>query len=372
MPIVGLTDTVAPRFPRLGKLRKGGPKTGNKPGEDLTHFRFDGEGEIASAFADAYGQAPATLHVYLPFGTIDECFQTWKEKWVAGGLVHRCDGKTMHIWRNGNGYSREARACDGGCDEVGRLEVILPELIRAGFVGYVTLETHGINDMLGLQATLAAAYAARHDLRGIEFVLRRVEREISTPSPDGKRVRRKKWIVELAPAPRWAQMQLALAQAAALGLEAPADTVDQVTGEIVAEQPALAAPVRPALPAPAPAPAPAAPAPAPKPTSGNGNGQHPQDKERDKLRAEYAALKPAGERLSVPAPKLANNMTNDEIKAELGRFLQAVAKAAGQLIARHPKGVIDLDETPDQTIAQALRLLDADEAAQAEPEALHA
>ncbi len=58
MTIVGLTDDVAPRFPRLGKLRKGDekPENGKAPGKDTDHFRFDSPDEkIAQAFIAAYG-----------------------------------------------------------------------------------------------------------------------------------------------------------------------------------------------------------------------------------------------------------------------------------------------------------------------------
>lgn len=118
-------------------------------------------------------------------------------------------------------------------------------------------------------------------------------------------------------------------------------------------------------PAPSVQPAASAPAPEapnkPKPNgNSNGNGQHPQDAERDKLRTWFAELKRSAERLNVPMPTLGKNWTNDELKQALERFANAVTKAAGTVVAMHPKGVIDLDETPEQTIAQAIRLLDAD------------
>ena len=46
MPVKGLTDrkSIEARYPILGKLRKGDKKRANRPGEDLSHFRFTGEG----------------------------------------------------------------------------------------------------------------------------------------------------------------------------------------------------------------------------------------------------------------------------------------------------------------------------------------
>lgn len=360
MPIRGLTDQVAPRFPRLGKLRKGAekPEQGNKPGADLDYFRFDGEPEIAGAFTAAYGNAPRSLSVFLPYATPDECFQAWKEKWAAGGLVHRCDGQTMQIWRTPDGrYSREPKACDGGCDEVGRLEVILPDLIRAGHVGYVTLETHGINDMLGIQATLNAAYTARRDLRGIEFVLRRIEREISTPGQNGQRVRRKKWIVELTPAPRWAQVQLAMAQSAALALPEPAETVDGTTGEIVEPQ---AQPAPAGLPAPATTPSAPAPAPvkanAPAPQNGNGAAKPKKTFTLKEVEEVWAARWQTALKLKLQPEAIQGSIPIEEFMERCKVLRKQILDRANLIVNTHPSGVINVADSDEQIIAQAIGL----------------
>lgn len=239
MAIVGLTDNVIPRFPRLGKLRKGGekPTAGNKPGKELSHFRFTSDNPaIVKAFHDAYGNEPVSLRVYLPYPSTEMNFSTWKEAWAAGGLVHRCDGKTCTIWRTPDGkYSQQPKPCPGGCKEVGRLEVILPELITAGFVGYVTLETHSLHDLINITATLEAVRQSAQDrpngLQGIEFVLRRKNERISTPDGKGGRVSREKWLVSIEPVPSWAQTYLALASGSVLAIEAP-QAFDTDTGEI--------------------------------------------------------------------------------------------------------------------------------------------
>ncbi len=247
MAIIGLTDTVTAAFPTIGRLRKGGPaptKDGKitKPGPDLQYFRFTSEQpEVVAAFMDAYGGTPALVRAYLPYPDVETNFSCWKEKWVAGGLVHRCDGQSMTIWLGQDGkYQRGAKACDGGCDEVGRLALIIPELVRAGYVGYVTLETHGLNDMLSIQASLMAAWASRAGnplgLRGIEWNVRRVKEKISTPGENGKRVRRDKWLVKVEPAADWVQLQLEQAHATTMALPAPRAverTIDTETGEIV-------------------------------------------------------------------------------------------------------------------------------------------
>ena len=71
MPIKGMTDNVQPRFPRLGKLRKGmlkekvrnDGKTVYYP-VDLDHFRFTSEQpEVEQAFQAAFGEAPSAVLV---------------------------------------------------------------------------------------------------------------------------------------------------------------------------------------------------------------------------------------------------------------------------------------------------------------------
>lgn len=253
MSIVGLTDEIVPRLPRLGKLRKGGEKTAKGFGEDLTHFRFTSEKPaIVEAFAAALGPQPNRLRVYLPYQSVDQAFPTWCELWDKTGLVHRCNGETMTIWRNGPKYERGSKPCTGGHekgdfrnDAVGRLDLLIPELIEAGHVGYVTMETHSLHDILNITRVLAGVYEAHRDLRGIEFFLSRVKENISTPGWGDKadgRTRVDKWLVRLEPTAQWMSMQIARSHAAAMSLPSP-EVIDGETGEIVprAQLPAPAA-----------------------------------------------------------------------------------------------------------------------------------
>ena len=58
-----------------------------------------------------------------------------------------------------------------------------------------------VNDIISLQQALQAAKALQKGkLAGIPFLLTRREREISTPTDDGKRARRKKSLLWLEPA----------------------------------------------------------------------------------------------------------------------------------------------------------------------------
>ena len=213
MAIIGLTDRGA-SFPQIGVLRKGGEKKDErKPGPDLKHFRFDTDDEDAlSAFHSIYGDEPRAVRVFVPFATVAENFEAWREEWTAGSLKHRCDGQTCVRWLNGSAYSDKPKPCPGGCKPTGRLKVIIPELKR---LAYVTVLTTSIHDIMTIQANLMALEAARNDLRGIPMLLRRSPREISTPG-NGNRVRREKWLITIEAQPSWVELQLTAQQRAAL------------------------------------------------------------------------------------------------------------------------------------------------------------
>lgn len=208
MPIKRLIQQAA-QFPIIGKLRKGDKKPNEKQmGKDLDYFRFDtDDADAMSKFAAKYGSEPKAINVYLPFRTIDENFSCWQEAYTAGGLKHRCDGETCVIWQDEQGkYRHDPKPCPGGCKEVGRLTVVIPELLR---FAYVSVETHSVNDIMQLQRNLNAAFALRGDLTGIPFLLIRRPVEISTPSGnDGKRARRTKALLFLEPHPEWVQVKL--------------------------------------------------------------------------------------------------------------------------------------------------------------------
>jgi hypothetical protein len=238
--IIGLTDDIQPRLTRLGKLRKGGDKTTNGFGPDLDHFRFTSDRpEIVTAFERAFGKAPRSVLVYTFAENTEQVFSTWCEIWDKSGLVHRCDGQTMSVWRNGDKYERGAKPCAGGHDKgyprndaVGRLEVVVPELIEAGFVGTVTMETHSLNDIISISSSLEYVRVQRKTLAGAAFNLRRVSENISVPGwgdRKGQRNRADKWLVKLDPVAEFALRQLA--QVSEFLIEAPRQ-VDGETGEI--------------------------------------------------------------------------------------------------------------------------------------------
>jgi hypothetical protein len=98
------------------------------------------------------------------------------------------------------------------CKPVGRLSVIVEELLRAGYVGRVTVETHSLHDLRQLSANLYKAYQDFGDLERLPFLLRRVEAEVSTPRPDGGRSKVRKWLLQLQPSAKWVSVQHQLAR----------------------------------------------------------------------------------------------------------------------------------------------------------------
>jgi hypothetical protein len=278
MSIKGLTDrkSATPRFTRLGIIRKG-EKTGegrNTRLNDLDYFRFKAESqEIAQAFFDAYGEKPVLIRCYLPYQTVEENWQTWMEEWGRSGLIHRCDGETMVQWLNGDKtYQRDytqakQRQCpyatgekerttkNPGCSEIGRLTIIIPELLEVGFFGYVTVITTSTNDLANISNSLfeaenkAREFGRERGLQGIEFSLRRVLEEIGIryqqKNGDYIKTRGNKWMIRLDPSQEWARRQLEIAQAAALALPVPAPpslpqhTIIDVEHDTIAQLPEM-------------------------------------------------------------------------------------------------------------------------------------
>jgi hypothetical protein len=246
MPIKGLT-TRAAGFPEIGHIRKGAPKGENRPGKDLDYFRVefnDTDTNSPTRFKEIYGNEPRAIRIMLPYDDIDQCFDAWREAYSAGQLLHRCDGEVVHYPPSERGQPcllKDHQDKKRRCKPVGRLRVILPELAR---LGYMTVHTTSVYDLKNISANLAAIKQLAGRLTGIPMVLRRVEKEISTPTKEGKRKRYKKWLLFIEVEQTWVEARLAGLQETAL-LEAGGTPmlasgeddyiVDNDTGEIVEE-----------------------------------------------------------------------------------------------------------------------------------------
>lgn len=275
MGIRGITDKGV-KLPVLGTLRKGAPKPDRGPGKDLDYWRFDTEDPTAKAlFEQVYGTEPRTIRVVLPYNTIDENWQAWKEEWSSSSLKHRCDGETCVLHQLPNGtYSTAPVPCPGNCKQAGYLTVILPELQRFAAVTVLTTSIHDIMQLQGNLETLAL----NGTVRGIPLMLSRVPKEISVPNLDKNgnplkdqkgqpkpRARRVKWLVQLEPQPKWLDIFLTGSENAARALAqgvppqmlalppAPSDIEEEdemelaMSMDLPVERPAEAAPVPPAV-----------------------------------------------------------------------------------------------------------------------------
>ena len=214
MAIYGVTtrEALDPRFKVLGKLRKGGPKRNGQFGKDLDWFRFTSDNDaVVKAFRQAYGDQPDTLAVFFPFATLEANFPTYRETYGQNELLkEQCDGMNILQWQDGARMVRGPRLCEKKCKNVeslppcpdcplkpiGRLSVILIPLLQAGFVGTVTVETHGWHDI----REIASQLAMYEPLTGREFRVYRQKQTIGAPNPKtGKRMAVDKSLVKIEP-----------------------------------------------------------------------------------------------------------------------------------------------------------------------------
>jgi hypothetical protein len=261
MPIQGLTTTTVAMPPVIGQLRKGGEKEKRTKGEreyevfgkDLDHFRFtpknEGDARLLEAFITGYGEAPERLdNIYLPGPEVDDNLMAFCEEYTAATLVHRCDGVWIYERDRYSGqivptdaycpYAEEnpekrERGKDGGCKQVGRLHVLLPNLVDAGYYGTVTVLTHSINDIAKIYQSLANYRESFGPLNRYPFTLYRATESISTPNGD-KRARRDKSLLNLVPSSEFVLKQLESMRRAAVS--APPEVkrlVDHGTGEVI-------------------------------------------------------------------------------------------------------------------------------------------
>lgn len=221
MPIIGLPTKA--QKPRIGQLRKGDKKpNASQPGKNLSYFRFvSDDPDIEAAFLAAYGPEPRQINAILPYDTIAENFEAWKELHTAGALQHRCDGKFCVLWLKADKLTYEAdpdmsqqKPCPGGCKYTGKVNLIIPELGRNGVVVAIT---GGFWDVWSLQGSFLDLDESkfRATLKGLPVILRRVHREISKPI-NGKKSRVKEWLLQIEAHPMFVQALLQAEQKAAL------------------------------------------------------------------------------------------------------------------------------------------------------------
>lgn len=226
MGIHGITGELA-RYPRLGKLRKGGPKRSHTRadgkeieivGVDLGEMlRFTSEDpDLEREWVEAFGGLEVDeLTVLLPYATVAECWQAWREEYGASALKVRCDGKQHILWLDPTtgDYSDTPKPCPGAscqAKETGRLDLLVLGFPR---LGTVTIETHSLNDIANIDGCLRLLAMQSGDLTQIPLRLCRVKRNISKPvikdrKRTGERVRSPEWLLHIEPSPAWVRQRL--------------------------------------------------------------------------------------------------------------------------------------------------------------------
>ena len=246
MAIKGLTDR-GMAFPEIGSIRKGAKKTDPKrPGLDLKYFRIDIDADEEKRYqtetklAALYGEQPTAITIILPFDSIEQVWDAWREKYAAGAMLHRCDGENVRYEINAQTGERiviNGLRVDNGqpqpckisqlakpqcCIPVGRLKVIIPALNR---LAYFVVHTTSIHDIINISEQLEAIKNLNGGhIAGVPLVLKRVPREISTPSgQNGQRARREKWLISIEADPSWVERKIqALGVSSMPQLQAPA------------------------------------------------------------------------------------------------------------------------------------------------------
>lgn len=217
MPIMR-RGPVRRRFPEIGRLYKGTPKSAGKIGKDYkSHYlrfqpdqtivSFPSSGEFANLgeeLLDRWEQliAQQVIDVRLPYPTITENFwwanEAGKEFPKGYRTLFRCDGETMSLRTE---FSKDSQGknlvrhqagewtceasedgiCPHGCEPKGFLNIIIPELYPAGIV---MVPLNSPVDISTLEAQLAACEGAP-DLRNLPFRLYRAPKSLTWKDQKG-------------------------------------------------------------------------------------------------------------------------------------------------------------------------------------------
>lgn len=195
-------------FPTLLKLSKG-EMQGNRP-VDLDYFRARDflNADVQKAFESLYGEKPVQFsNVGLLGNTLDTIAPNWLEEWgKSSGLVKRCDGETMQVWRDKDGAMQSepmpcacALAGKVTCKPTMYLSLILPDLINAsGYLGIVRLTLHSTRELSHILTVLQAQPSVIGlPVDKCRWFISRREEEMTTVIND-KPAKVKKWMVNLS------------------------------------------------------------------------------------------------------------------------------------------------------------------------------
>lgn len=232
MPIQNLTNR-EPQFLIIGKLRKGDPKSANRAGKDLDYFRFtsDTDPSLPAIFESIYGATPTVVNCFMKANTTDRVFSAWRELRNRIGLLHRCDGEFVHEYNERGVLTKTATPCPTAhladvienaqgyaqknpdkCQPRATLDLIIPELQRAGLVRF---STTSMLDITRIDAELRAIEQLCGGLYGIPLQLVRIKEQVSSPAKDGKRLTTSRFMVHIQIEPSFFAAKIAAVQQAA-------------------------------------------------------------------------------------------------------------------------------------------------------------
>ena len=164
------TETTAGGVGAIGKIFKGAPKVGNKPGQNLDYFRFEPDelhaDRLNQIWGHIYGDTPISINIFFKHSNIDNIINDWFCEFGASGLKTKCDGETIVGWRdeaNRIYYRNNPKPCRSpgsqkGCDKC-KASALLKFCVYefralAGLTGNVELSTTSINDITFLRSQL--------------------------------------------------------------------------------------------------------------------------------------------------------------------------------------------------------------------------
>lgn len=289
MPILGLSQGVAPAFIKLGRIKKGDRGGKNGAPRDLDHFRLtfmpgpDAK-RLEEAFRHNYPAEPREINIRFAAHNVIEVFDASYECYKKGGLIAKAStNEAGAYWdfyrdpedseilvRNGAAVGERGREFISKpvdvtkpiyfnqakepqfLEPVGRLQAVIPELARIGdrsVVGFFELSLRSPRDIRNVAGELAMydafARAAGKTIAGVPFKLIRREEEV-TKNIDGKLSIGKSWVCHITAEGEWGRLALEKMEQLALP--------DVVEGDFYEDEDEFTPPP-PALNAPQPIPA---------------------------------------------------------------------------------------------------------------------
>jgi len=258
MPITTLRESIA--FPEAGQIRKGeGKRKIQKNGYEVEtvgrdlgcKFRiifFEGEDNMKSKdrFFNNHRDnitmdkdtnfilAPARIVAVFPFSDAFRCWDFWYEAYIASRMVARSDGERFVRLidpqtggikvSNGETFipytqgqvvgtytNTKGKVTEIKCKPVGRLKVVLPELVRMCFMTIFTTSIYDISritsQLRGLDL-IARNIPQSNGVAGIPLAITRRMTEITWTQPDGSARRVKSALLNIEPDPDWVEKML--------------------------------------------------------------------------------------------------------------------------------------------------------------------